>query len=277
MKKVDQPELIETHPTQGNPTAGTVIPARVVDSAVAAPEPQRMMTAPTAKPSILAMLDTAAASGNTAVIETMAKLYREERDDARRMAFDAAMSKAQSEMGRIERDGFNPQTHSKYSTYAALDRALRPIYTANGFGLSFNTAPGSAPEFVLVTCHVSHRDGWGQDYRIDMPADGKGAKGGDVMTKTHATGSATKYGMRYLLTMIFNVASGEDDDGNKAGGGNMMSAEHLANLKKLCEVTGTKEINVATVYGVSTLEAIPDVMYKAASQILEKKLPKEQA
>jgi hypothetical protein len=48
-----------------------------------------------------------------------------------------------------------------------------------------------------------------------MPADGKGAKGGDVMTKTHATGAAMSYGMRYLLKMIFNVAIGEDDkDGN---------------------------------------------------------------
>ena len=48
-----------------------------------------------------------------------------------------------------------------------------------------------------------------------MPADGKGAKGGDVMTKTHATGAAVSYGMRYLLKMIFNVAVGEDDtDGN---------------------------------------------------------------
>jgi hypothetical protein len=50
-----------------------------------------------------------------------------------------------------------------------------------------------------------------------MPADGKGAKGGDVMTRTHATGSALSYGMRYLLKMIFNVAVGEDDDdGNDA-------------------------------------------------------------
>jgi len=50
-----------------------------------------------------------------------------------------------------------------------------------------------------------------------MPADGKGAKGGDVMTKTHAAGSAMSYGMRYLLKMIFNVAIGEnDDDGNGA-------------------------------------------------------------
>lgn len=53
-------------------------------------------------------------------------------------------------------------------------------------------------------------------YQIDMPADGKGAKGGDVMTKTHATGAAASYGMRYLLKMIFNVAIGEEDrDGNK--------------------------------------------------------------
>jgi hypothetical protein len=48
-----------------------------------------------------------------------------------------------------------------------------------------------------------------------MPADGKGAKGGDVMTKTHATGAAMSYGARYLLKYIFNVAVGEDDnDGN---------------------------------------------------------------
>lgn len=50
-----------------------------------------------------------------------------------------------------------------------------------------------------------------------MPADGKGAKGGDVMTKTHAAGSAMSYGQRYLLKMIFNLAVGDDDDGQKAG------------------------------------------------------------
>jgi hypothetical protein len=48
-----------------------------------------------------------------------------------------------------------------------------------------------------------------------MPTDGKGAKGGDVMTKTHAAGAGMQYGMRYLLKGIFNVAIGEEDkDGN---------------------------------------------------------------
>jgi hypothetical protein len=68
-----------------------------------------------------------------------------------------------------------------------------------------------------LSATLTHAAGFTRKYLIDMPADGKGAKGNDVMTKTHATGSATQYGMRYLLKMIFNVAIGEDDDGNAAG------------------------------------------------------------
>src|SRR5690606_13896380 len=93
------------------------------------------------------------------------------------------------------------------------------IYTSNGFALSFGTDPLDVESVVRVTCHVSHVAGFTRKYAIDMPSDGKGAKGNDVMTKTHATGSATQYGMRYLLKMIFNVAIGDeyDDDGNQAG------------------------------------------------------------
>ena len=133
--------------------------------------------------------------------------------------FDAALSAAQAEMGRVGRDAVNPQTRSRYASYGALDRALRPIYTRHGFGLSFNSGEAPLPEHVRVLCEVTHSGGFAKSYHLDMPADGKGAKGGDVMTKTHAVGSAMSYGMRYLLKMIFNVAVGEgDDDGNGAGG-----------------------------------------------------------
>jgi len=131
-------------------------------------------------------------------------------------AFNEAMSKAQSKMGRISADCTNPQTKSNYASYAALDRVLRPIYTENGFALSFGTDEGAAQDFVRVTCHVSHSDGHSRKHYIDMSADGKGAKGGNVMTQTHATGAAMTYGMRYLLKLIFNVAIGEDEnDGNE--------------------------------------------------------------
>jgi hypothetical protein len=142
-----------------------------------------------------------------------------ERAQAKRAetAFNAAMSSAQKEMRRVAADAENPQTRSKYASYAALDRALRPIYTEHDFGLSFDTGETVREQEVRVLCYVTHAGGHSRTYHIDMPSDGKGARGGDVMTRTHATGSAASYGMRYLLKMIFNVAIGEDDDdGNRA-------------------------------------------------------------
>ena len=65
-----------------------------------------------------------------------------------------------------------------------------------------------------------------------MPADGKGAKGGNVMSLTHATGAAAGYGMRYLLKMIFNIAIGEEDtDGNLAAADLPLFAEHMAAIE----------------------------------------------
>ncbi len=131
------------------------------------------------------------------------------------VAFSAAMSAAQSELRQVATDASNPQTRSRYATYAAIDAALRPVYSRHGFAISFNT--GDAPEgYVRVLCDVSHSAGHCKQYRIDIPSDGKGAKGGSVMTGTHAVGAGTSYGMRYLLKMIFNVAIGEYDlDGNE--------------------------------------------------------------
>lgn len=131
-------------------------------------------------------------------------------------AFNGAMSSAQSEMGPIAADSNNPQTRSRYASYFALDKSLRPIYAKHGFALSFGTGETTQEQYIRVICYVSHRDGFTRTYHVDMPADGKGAKGGDVMTKTHAVGSGMTYGQRYLLKMIFNIAIGSDDDGNAA-------------------------------------------------------------
>ena len=152
-------------------------------------------------------------------------------------AFNAAMSACQAELRQVAPDADNPQTRSKYATYAKLDNAIRPIYTRHGFALSFGEASCEKPDIVRVTCIVSHVGGYSRTYHRDMPADGKGAKGGDVMTKTHAAGAAGSYGARYLLKGIFNVAIGEyDDDGNGAGGRVGMDEETLAvHLKSIDE------------------------------------------
>lgn len=169
---------------------------------------------------MITMIERVAMSPDIDVVKLEKMLDMQERVLNRNaeIAFNAAMSQAQSAMGRISADAVNPQTRSRYATYAKLDSVLRPIYTAEGFSLSFGTGENAPEGHVRVICYVAHNQGHSRHYQVDMPADGMGIKGNAMMTKTHATGSAMSYGMRYLLKLIFNVAIGEnDDDGNAAG------------------------------------------------------------
>jgi ERF superfamily protein len=173
------------------------------------------------------------------------------------------MALAQEEMQPIARDASNPQTRSRYASLAAVDRAIRPIYSKHGLFPSFDTAPSEkGAEWVKVLCEVSHRGGHSHEYTLDMPNDGKGAKGGDVMTKTHATGSAVTYGRRYLLMMIFNLAT-EDDDGNRAGGngngnGNgHLSDDQIEDLRSAIVTAGADIGRFCKVYGITRVEDLP--------------------
>jgi hypothetical protein len=180
--------------------------------------------------------------------------------------FNASMTGAQSEMGRISADATNPQTRSRYATYGKLDSILRPVYTAHGFALSFDT--GDAAEGMLrVICRVSHRGGFSREYHVDMPADGKGAKGGDVMTKTHATGAAMSYGMRYLLKMIFNVAIGEDDnDGNGPVSKALatITDEQAATIREYLEAMPDIAKSFLGAYRIGSVEELPAAKFAEA-------------
>ena len=80
--------------------------------------------------------------------------------------------------------------------------------------MSYDTEP--LPEGAIRIIGYLTRDGHTVRRQTDQPCDGKGAKGGDVMTRTHAHKSAITYGRRELLEMLFNLATGKDDDGNAA-------------------------------------------------------------
>lgn len=232
-----------------------------------------------AEPEVTTMIQVIerAASNPSVDLDKMERLLEMQERILNRNAeaeFNEAMTRAQSEMGRISADANNPQTRSRYASYGQLDRHLRPIYAKHGFSLSFSTEPAAVPEAIRVTCTVA-KGGFSRQYHIDMPADGKGAKGGDVMTKTHATGAAVSYGMRYLLKMIFNVAVGEDDDdGNIAPQSPGISETQAADLAALIEDVGADRDKFLRYMRVTTLEQIPASAYANAVKALEAKRAK---
>ncbi|UGY12487.1 ERF family protein [Bradyrhizobium septentrionale] len=131
--------------------------------------------------------------------------------------FNEALSKAEAEMSVISTNANNPQTKSRYATFARLDGEIRPIYTGHGFGIQFNTEPMGEPNVIRVVGMLSN--GMAQRrFQVDMPIVTQGIRGQDMMTRTHATMSAISYGKRALEIMMFNLAIGDDDDGNRAGG-----------------------------------------------------------
>jgi hypothetical protein len=129
-------------------------------------------------------------------------------------AFNTALVAAQAEMKPISADASNPQTRSRYATYAALDHECRPIYTKHGLGPSFNTEPTGDPNTLMVVCLLGHSGGHTRRYQIPMPIVTQGIRGADMMTRTHATSAAFSYGKRYLLGGMFNLAIEVDSDGN---------------------------------------------------------------
>ncbi len=167
---------------------------------------------------MMQMIGQAAADPNTDM-DKMERLWamKKEMDAGKaEIEFNKALSKVQSKVTKVAPDLVNKHTNnSKYASYAAMDETLRPLYTKEGFSISYNTEDTDKADTLRVLAYVSHKGGHTRTYHADMDNSGKGAKGGDVMTKTHASGAAMSYGMRYLLKMIFNVAIGEDDnDGN---------------------------------------------------------------
>ena len=226
---------------------------------------------------LLSVISRAAADPGTDVEKMERLMLMYERVEAKRAesAFNDAMSDAQSRMRTIGADANNPQTRSKYASYGKLDKALRQIYTDNGFSLSFDTGGDAPADCVRVLCYVSHRAGHSRTYHVDMPADGKGAKGGDVMTKTHAVGAGMSYGMRYLLKMIFNVAVGEEDvDGNDVGPVATITDAQEIQINDMLEATGSDKAKFLKWLKV---EKVSDISAKSFDSVMATLKAKERA
>lgn len=134
------------------------------------------------------------------------------------MQFGEAMCRCQEELPPIGSNAKNPDTRSNYADLGQINAAIVPVYTENGFSLSFSN--GEAKEgSVRVTCKVRHIGGHSEDHALDVPLDATGKQGTRNKTDTHAFGSSNSYGQRYLTKLIFNLTLvGDDDDGNAAGG-----------------------------------------------------------
>lgn len=175
---------------------------------------------------VLTMIERAAADPNIDIdkFERLFAMREAMQDRIARQAFNAALANAQAEMAPVAKDVENSHTRSKYASLAAICEAVMPIIGKHGLGLSFATEPSVVANCVKVVCTVTHKEGHERVFSADVPIDGAGMGGKTNKTATQAYGSTLSYGRRYMTLLVFNIATGDDVDGNPKGGATISTA-----------------------------------------------------
>ena len=213
-----------------------------------------------ADPMLSMIQQVVTSGGDVEKLRELLALKREYDADQARKAFHEAFSAAQGEIPTVVKNRENKHTKSHYADLVAIEKALMPIIARRGLSVRFFPVKSDIPGHYGVDCIVAHQMGHSESYHADVPADGAGMQGAANKTPTHAFGSTMTYGRRYLLCMIFNIATGDDDDGNAAGNAaaseNITEAQYIK-LQELIEAAGIEEGIVLTAEKVAALHYLP--------------------
>ena len=224
-----------------------------------------------ASDSMLSVIERAAMNPDVDVEKMQRLLDMQEHifDKNAAIAFNKAMMAVQSELKTIAKDRANDQTRSKYTSFEKLHREIVPIYTKHGFALSFGTDDSPLEHHVRIVCDVTHIDGHSKPYKYDLPLDDTGMKGSKNKTGVHASGSTVSYGRRYLTLLIFNVATGDDDDGN--GASEYMSPEQAKVIEDLIKEKKADKKAFLYHFGIESIDLLPKKSFNKAANMLKAK------
>jgi len=210
-------------------------------------------------------------------IETLERLLQmSERiqDRQAQQDFWSDFHQARAEMPKISARGKNQTTNSTYALMEDVQAKIVPVYTRFGFNMIFSTDVSPLEGHTRIIAQVTHRGGHSESYSTDLPIDDVGMKGTRNKTPIHATGSAHKYGQRYLTTLVWNVEIVKnplDDDGNAAGAEPIITDEQAANLDALFTEVGGDLEKFLKPYNCASIDQMPQKFFKRAIDRLEQK------
>ncbi len=126
--------------------------------------------------------------------------------------FNAAFARLQPKLPRVAKrgkinlvkDGVSKGT-IKFCTLQDLDTAIRPLYTEEGFTLSFMSEATNSG--VVRVGILRHAAGHSIQSRMQLPADKSGGKG-----ELQGYGSSMSFCDRYITRGIFNIIMIDEDD-----------------------------------------------------------------
>jgi hypothetical protein len=189
-------------------------------------------------------------------------------------AFNEALAAAQAKMPNVVAKHNNDQTRSKYAKLADIYNVCKPV--AAEYGFSFNVVPIAGGRDGFMNMQWTLRRGAHSESEVsEVPFDDKGMKGTANKTGTHAYGSTTQYARRYLFCAVFDIAIGDDDDGNASGNAKApmtVSAEQYVALRDKAAEAEVDEAKICLAAGVPDLHQFPASQFDAAMKRLQRNI-----
>ncbi len=170
-----------------------------------------------------------AGKGNLEQLKGLLDLQKDWEANEARKIFASSFASAQEKIASVIKTKLNPQTHSKYADLGDIIKSAQPVYTAEGFSVIFYEGETTVPENIRICADVLHAAGHKETYHYDVPLDGVGIKGNPNMTKIHGKSSSTSYARRYLMCMIWNIPT-QDDDGVSASPVEFIDEQQLSQI-----------------------------------------------
>jgi hypothetical protein len=199
----------------------------VEESALATFNPQPLLAAAIegkATPETLAKL--------TDLMERWMKMLAEKQ-------FNEAMNRAQINAPTVVRDLKNSETGKGYAPVETVQTYMKPVYTVEGFALSFGTEVGSAEYLTHVWMDTRHTGGHtARTWLHNVPNDNTGPKGGKTKSDIQGLMSSISYAQGRLIRMAFNVTVADED---RDGQMDTISKEQVEEIEKWfddCEKIG---------------------------------------
>ena len=210
-----------------------------------------------------------------AKLERLMALRKEVEEDSRKRAFYAALALAKGEFGPIlktrivdyphkERDDREGGGRTKYTyeQFADIGAVVDPILAK--YGLSYRHKTVQAGGKLIVTCILSHADGYSEENTLEGIEDKSGQK-----NPNQSVGSTVTYLQRYTLKQAIGVGAKNDDDGQGGDDDPMITADDAVYIEQLIADTGSDLERLLKTVGADNVVDMRASQFKQAAWLLE--------
>jgi hypothetical protein len=189
-----------------------------------------------------------------------------------KVAFDEAMRRLQPRIPNIPKTReivVKGVLRSKYAAYEDIERIIRPLYTEEGFSVSY-TMERADEKSVRIVGRLHHVMGHDEFSETTLPFDKS-----DFRSDVQSWRSTESFGKRGVLCNMFNVVcEGLDKDGNERLLIDETQRDNITNMFSECAMGPDSQAKFLEIMKCKAVADIPKSEYGNAMARLNEKLRK---